>query len=70
MAKVPAIEEIKNCNCAAVYLSSTTDKPAHVLIQGIFEQVSNDDEYLVIKTNLQYGIFRSSEVRGIHFYRL
>lgn len=69
MAKVPTIEEIKNCNCAYVYLSSTADKPTQILIQGTFEQVINDDEYLIIKTNHQYGVFKSSEVSGIHFFR-
>lgn len=69
MAKVPTIEEIKNCNCAYVYLSNTTEKPAQIFIQGTFEQVINDDEYLIIKTNQQYGVFKSSEVTGIHFFR-
>lgn len=69
MTKVPNVEDIKNCNCALVYLSNTTDKPVQVQIMGTFEQVTNDGEDLIIKTNSQYGVFKSSEVSAIHFYK-
>ncbi len=67
MAKVPTVEELKNCNCAMVYFKSAIERP--VTISGTFEQVSNDDDDLIIKTNSQYAVFKSSEICGVHFYR-
>lgn len=66
---IPTIEDIKNCNNAIVYLKSSSEQPTTIIIQGTFEKIIKEGINLIIKTNEQYAVFRSSEITAIHFYR-
>lgn len=69
MAKVPNLEEIKNCNMVIVTLRTNHENPVHIKVQGNFEQVTDDGADLVIKTDKEYAVFKSPDVQAVHFSR-
>lgn len=67
--RLPTIEEVKNCNMATIYLKNQPETTVKIIVQGAFEQISEDSLKLVLRTNQQYAVFNSQDVSAVHFYR-
>lgn len=68
-SRLPTVEEVKNCDMATVYLKNQPETTIKIIVQGAFEQISEDSLKLVLRTNQQYAVFNSQDVSAVHFYR-
>lgn len=68
-SRLPTVEEVKNCNIAEVYLKNQPETTIKIIVQGAFEQISEDSLKLVLRTNQQYAVFNAQDVSAVHFYK-
>lgn len=67
--RFPTVEEVKNCDMATVYLKNQPETTIKIIVQGAFEQISEDSLKLILRTNQQYAVFNAQDVSAVHFYR-